>query len=86
MEKPGIVAGDAGSIPAFYRPYKEYDMKWTTKDNVVWNRWFAWHPVCLCWKRRGGNEYIWLEWLERKTSYKYGGPVYQYRYIQEESE
>ena len=57
-------------------------MRWLTKKKAVWNRWFAWHPVCTDWDIDGGNEYIWLEWLERKTTYFHSGNRYQYRRIE----
>jgi len=61
-------------------------MKWRTKEKVEWKRWFAWHPVCIDWKFEGGNEYIWLEWLERKTIHFRNSTRNQYRRIQEENE
>ena len=45
------------------------------KANETWHRCFAWYPV------RVGNEWCWLECVERKYEYLYGGPVLHYRNI-----
>ena len=39
-------------------------MRWSTVKPAPkeWNLWFAWYPVTI------GNERVWLEWVERKTT------------------
>ena len=56
-------------------------MKWTTKVASKWSRWFAWHPVCVDWKSDGGNQYLWLCFVERKRVFSYAAASYEYREI-----
>jgi hypothetical protein len=39
-------------------------MRWSRlpKPRKEWRKWFAWYPVDV------GDEVVWLEWLERKTT------------------
>ena len=40
----------------------------------TWHRWFAWHPVLA------GDEWVWLEFVERIFLYKYGDEIEVWEY------
>lgn len=45
-------------------------MKWSMRAPSApqpWKRWFAWHPV----QPGNRNEWVWLEWVERKRCYTF---------------
>jgi len=45
-------------------------MRWKHTPRPVgydeWRSWFAWYPVVV------GDEYVWLEWVERRQSDREG--------------
>ena len=50
-------------------------MTWTSgHDGRKWHRCFAWEPI------RIGDEWVWLEWIERKDTGSYD-TFYEYRRI-----
>jgi len=46
-------------------------MRWTAtrkpSRKTTWHDWFAWHPVTI------DGERVWLESVERRLEYHYGG-------------
>lgn len=53
-------------------------MRWRKRARPRgWHRWYAWHPVLA------GDQWIWLETVERKSYLDYDGLGYDYRPIQE---
>jgi len=43
-----------------------------------WTQWFAWYPV-VCEMADGNGAVVWLEQVERKETYGYGGPQWRHR-------
>lgn len=39
-----------------------------------WHPWFAWYPVHI-----SGDNYVWLEWIERVGDEHYTGILFNYR-------
>ena len=45
-------------------------MRWSCRaptEDQPWERWFAWYPI----DPECRNEWIWLEWVERKLNYEF---------------
>jgi len=36
-------------------------MRWKSRNDTEWHRWFAWYPVLT-----EENEWVWLEWVNRQ--------------------
>lgn len=56
-------------------------MKWVVKDKLTkeyWVPWFAWYPVSVEFASMECG-FVWLETVERKEIYGYGGKQYRYR-------
>ena len=55
-------------------------MRWKTRIRSEWMTWFAWFPVHLGeYKLDGGNQYVWLRFIERKGVEGYAQVHYEYR-------
>ena len=53
-------------------------MRWQAHGiDDKWRRWFAWYPVLA----QDGDEWIWLEWVERREYVSVGGGGYDYRVV-----
>jgi len=56
-------------------------MKWTTRNTMRTQRWFAWHPVLIGdYLPGGGNTYVWWTWVIRCEEFSSTGArhyVYQ---------
>ena len=53
-------------------------MRWGSKHEPEWGRWYAWYPVRID-RDNLGSTFVWLEWIERRTMYTWGGSYHEYR-------
>ncbi|MGZ4849789.1 MAG: hypothetical protein ACXV2C_00185 [Candidatus Bathyarchaeia archaeon] len=58
------------------QPWAERRKKYWHKHGKEWFRWFAWYPVCT---RQPYQEYVWLEWVEKRypQGYVFNNPEYR---------
>lgn len=43
--------------------------------NKDWYKWYAWYPIIV------KNKLVWLEWVYRKTTFYYDGPLHEYLFL-----
>jgi hypothetical protein len=65
------IDGIFDDLPSFGQ---EGVVRWPIKQVDPWHRWFAWHPV------RVGDEWVWLETIERQIICPELGGASEYRF------